>query len=244
MTRSKIVKGLSVIIATLSTMSMVSCIESDFEETFEVSLTGYILQEKDLSKNIFTPYMFISSNSSTFELADVSLYGSNNNVFEFQKLNEYVYRTSGLDQLDSLTTLNGNYTFTGKAKTGEEATGTLELSFTPADTLGDLNVISIERTATSLRATVKEVKNGVNYGFIISPYSTSNVPSRWNNHYKVVVQNPSYINNGEFTFQMNFSKNDIATEKARIQVFVSNHKSVYIESKEAKTYNAETDTFE
>lgn len=224
--------------------TLTSCVDDDFEEEFAVSISGYVLQSNADTVKTFVPYMFISSNSTTFELKDAKIYGDNNNVFEMEPNNEYVYRTTGHDKFYDLTKLQGSYTFIGTAKTGEQASGTFKFNFAATDTLGDLEVLELSRTSSALQAKVKKVANAKYYGFIVTPYSKGESPKRWSNYYRIVAENPIFASDDTFTLSMNFSMYDLATDKAQIQVFVANNRSVYVESEDFRIYDRETDKFQ
>lgn len=242
--QNKKLRNIFALSALVALFGLTSCVDDDYQETFSVSISGYVLQHEVDSCSVFTPYMFISSNSSTFKLQDAKVYGTNSNVFELEENNEYVYRTTGLDNYDKVSTLNGTYTFMGIAKTGEQATGTFKFDFAEGDTLGALEVISLERVGSSIQAKVKKVINGKYLGFVVTPFDNEETPTRWSNYYKVVATNPIYTSDNELTISMPFETYNLATDKASIQVFAANDKSVYIESMDFRIYNKATDKFE
>lgn len=244
MVKSFFVRNVLVFLAVVSSMSVTSCVEDDYVETFGVSISGYVLQRKNTEGNVFTPCLFISSNSATFQLTDAEVYGSNTNVFEFERNNDYVFRTTGNDLYNSLTQLNGSYTFSGKAKAGETASSSFKFDFVEGDTLGDLEVLSLERKGSYFQATIKKGTNAKYVGFIVTPYETGEIPTRWSNYYKIVAENPIYSTEDKLDIQMAFTPYDLATSKARVQVFVSNEKAVYVESDMSRIYDKASDKFE
>lgn len=238
-----------------SAFMLQSCLDDDDDETFSVTVSGFVLQDTDSTtlERTFAPYFFVTTNNTSFFLQDVTMqqYGGD---LELEMLEYNIlqyYSDPEANKTTDLSDLTGMWYIRVTATTGNVYAMTLTMPFSKTDTISNVEVTDLEySSAGRLTATIKEIElsesaslTDLVIGFAITPYDSSTPLSLLNTSFWSAVESPIFTG-GELSFNITFSAvSNLDADKAEVRVFVY-HNGIYRLSDVVRTLTNNASVFD
>lgn len=207
-----------------------SCLETSDSETFQPSVTGYVIQSYAADSSlVFSPFFSVSSNLATEALQTVTFTGLNTN-FAMTKASDYVFvNNPDLYKTTELSKLNGTYTITATSTNNTVSTSTITISIADADTLGVVRATNLTYDGTTVKVSVPKVKNAASYGVILVPFEKGDTPQRVSTYFF----RPNYTTmsaDSVVSYSVSFSQSQLGSDSAYIRAYATGSSGLYQES--------------
>ena len=245
----------SVLMVIGSAFALQSCLDDDDDDTFSVTVSGFVLQECDSTtyEQTFAPYFFITTNNESFFLQDVTMqqYGGDLELEMVEYNILQYYSDPEANKTTDLSDLTGTWYIRVTATTGNVYAMTMSMPFSKTDTISAVEVTDLQySSAGHLTATIKEIEvsesasiSDLIIGFAITPYDSSVPLSTLNTTFWVAVSSPTFTG-GELSFNTTFSAvSNLEADKAEVKVFVY-HNGIYRFSDVTRTLSNNASVFD
>lgn len=246
---------MAAILTVATAFTLQSCLDDDDDESFSVTVSGFVLQECDSTtqEQTFAPYFFVTTNNTSFFLQDVMMqqYGGDTEL-EMLEYNILQYYTDPeANKTTDLSDLTGMWYIRVTATTGNVYAMTLTMPFSKTDTISAVEVTNLEySSAGRITATINEIEvsesasqTDLVIGFAITPYDSSTPLSLLNTTFWPAVESPIFTN-GELSFNTTFSAvSNLDADKAEVRVFVY-HNGIYRMSDVVRTLSNNASAFD
>lgn len=222
-------------LATLGTsFTFTSCDVEDGSDNFQLSMSGYVLQESNGERSTFTPYYYFTSD--VYAIADIQVTAAeekNQVVFTgLENYNNYCFHTSGHTHFNSVTDLNGEYEVNAVAWAGYTFKKNFSLQYSEKQVLAPLEVEDFTFDGSKITAKVKKLENVYNLGFVITGYAKDSIPDRTESAFYKKLTSPVF-ESGEETITLSLSSTFTA-DFVEAKVYAATTEGIHRES-DAKT---------
>lgn len=222
---------------SMISLSLTGCLgdlSEDENKNYQISVNGYIVQENNGNTKTFTPYLYVTTTTSDYDIDTLSYFNksSDEKNFKFSKYNDYLYYTDGEYKATNIKDLNGTYYFEATSSLKNYTTSTLSIDLAESDTIAAVVLTDFSYDGSYVKATIKEIDNIDAIGISVAAYNKDNKPLRLTTSYLYKYTSPIYFTNGELnlSYQLSTNASYMDVDYAEVKVFVKNEKCIQRES--------------
>ena len=219
-------------LAITAMLTSTSCVDDlNSNDSFSLTLTGYVLQQNDSTGRTFTPYFYASSNSSDYRISEINVFRTDgNSILNFCRATDYFYYMDGSCKVDTASKLNGYYYINAITTNGNSSTTSLNISYADDDSIPPVILDNLSSDGSYIKATMRQIDNVYSMGFAITPYYDGY--NRHNNTFITRATSPIYYTDSTTTIEYPIStlSSSLSIDSARISVYVITSNALQRES--------------
>ncbi len=205
----------------LSVATLTSCTDDDDDTvSFDVSISGFVLQENDDNGvQSYIPFLGVTSSSNIYPLKSVAVYNSESSI-DMVKVNDYFYASSMTSTFYDLDSLSGTYTVQALISSSSGTFKSISFSLSESDTLSAVVPTQLEYTNSYIRMTMPAVTNASVYGIILTPYEEGEEPQEYSDYFYSLASSYS-VSDGEVSGSQYFSLSYLGAAYARVYAYAA-----------------------
>ena len=223
-------------VATVAAAFTTSCLDDDDTKVdFNFTVQGYVIQGKDANNaRTYYPFIAVSSNYEQFKLEKVTMKNDRLSL-PFENFNDWTFQTIENQNIytnEDTVKLNGTYTVTALATTGESQSTQLKINVAEKDTLAPVRPSKLLFNDGSIAVRMPVDTNAVAYGVIVAPFDAGKKPERMSAVLKIPQVLSYNSDTTEVSFSVQFYRSTLSPTiaGAEVRVFAMGKSSLYSES--------------